>query len=581
MPSSPRQPRWWAITGGTGLLGQSLVVHGLCARRQLVLLVRPDADAATRVESRVDALLAGWEERLQRRLPRPIVLASDLDRPRAGLDVGDCRWFRRAVGAVIHAAASTRFVEREAGDSERANVHGTRRLLNLARRSRISAFHYISTAYAGGVASPDEVHAERLHSVERQFRNPYERSKCLAEHLVKSAPGNFGRTILRPSIIVGDADGSPLPSYPAVFAVLKAAWTLQQRSPWQQAEIEHAIGHFAAESIAASNGGESSSTDPVAGINLVPVGWVADSIWKIAVKPAAIDGIYHLTNSVPVTQRQLAQAIIRAIAEHALSQSPPTSDPHVTQRATAGVIAQEAISEQAPRHASADRLQAFSSMLAAFTEYFRDHPQFDRRELSRFPTIEQCPMLTDDALVATFRMALAHNFLPPPEVPMPSPAFPRDWFAGLAAEPPIVSAGNRLDGAWRVELSGAGGGCWRMAVGVDRVLSFQRPSHAARHELYGSTLAFRSWMAGELSTEDAFASGALVMLRPWNSRAGQPSAEAFAAINNLRAALLTAGLDRPLPSGMSKSQRAGFESTPISVDTRPLSGTEGRRRVPQ
>src|SRR5207248_2860804 len=89
------------------------------------------------------------------------------------------------VTEIIHCAADTRFgISIE--EARAANVEGTRRLLQFARRCpRLQKFAHISSVYAAGKLTGE--FEEAPFPAPRGFFNSYQQSKYEAEELVLSA----------------------------------------------------------------------------------------------------------------------------------------------------------------------------------------------------------------------------------------------------------------------------------------------------------------------------------------------------------------------------------------------------------
>ncbi|GIS61044.1 MAG: hypothetical protein CM1200mP2_32690 [Planctomycetaceae bacterium] len=95
------------FTGGTGLLGRYLVRDLTDLGVPLALMVRRNRRMSA--EQRVESLMAVWDARLGRELPRPHVIESDLSRPDLGLDDIDREWIEEHCDTVLHNAASLLF----------------------------------------------------------------------------------------------------------------------------------------------------------------------------------------------------------------------------------------------------------------------------------------------------------------------------------------------------------------------------------------------------------------------------------------------------------------------------------------
>lgn len=110
------------------------------------------------------------------------------------------------VTEIIHCAADIRFgISIE--EARAANVEGTRRLLEFARRCpHLEKFAHISSVYAAGKLTGD--FDEGPFPSSRGFFNSYQQSKYEAEQLVLGALPAVPAAIFRLSTIIGDSRGA-------------------------------------------------------------------------------------------------------------------------------------------------------------------------------------------------------------------------------------------------------------------------------------------------------------------------------------------------------------------------------------
>jgi thioester reductase-like protein len=256
------------LTGATGFLGTELLVRWLeRTDRRIVLLVR--AKDAGEARGRVRGLLAAAVGDAAAYGDRVTAVPGDLTRPGLGVPGG---WDALAdeVTEIVHGAASVSFGLSLAA-SRAVNAEGTRRMLDLAARCArrgggLRRFSYISTAYVAGDRS-GLVGEEELRAGLR-FRNAYEQSKHEAERLVRANAARLPVTVLRPSIVVGDARTGWTSSFNVMYAPLRAfslgAFPIlpaRRRSP----------------------------------VDIVSVDYVADAIFALAGAQEAEGRTYHLT----------------------------------------------------------------------------------------------------------------------------------------------------------------------------------------------------------------------------------------------------------------------------------------------
>ena len=204
-------------------------------------------------------------------LGRVRALTGDLTQPGLGLDPDVALAVAGEVSEIVHGAASVSFdLGLEA--SRAVNVEGTRRMLRFAELCRLEGglrrFTYVSTAYVAGT------HRGRFGEddldVGQGFRNAYEQTKFEAELLVRSYAGRLPVTVVRPSIVVGDARSGWTSSFNVLYwpvrALAKGSYPVlpaRRRAP----------------------------------VDVVSVDYVADAIVALAGLPDAEGATFHLTAS--------------------------------------------------------------------------------------------------------------------------------------------------------------------------------------------------------------------------------------------------------------------------------------------
>lgn len=176
------------VTGASGALGPHLVAELLRRDQHAVVfaLLRPGRrmpDRLSALRAAIITLTANGDSPPS--FERLIPISGDICHEGLGLDITDRERLLRNVDVVIHAAARTRFTA-PAADLHDSNVHGTRHVLELARRCHhLRQFLLVSTTCVSGTATGSI--AERLEGEPREFINAYERTKWEAERLAASA----------------------------------------------------------------------------------------------------------------------------------------------------------------------------------------------------------------------------------------------------------------------------------------------------------------------------------------------------------------------------------------------------------
>ena len=329
------------FTGGTWLLGRYLVRDLTDLGVPLALMVRRNRRMSA--DQRVESLMAVWDARLGRELPRPHVIESDLSRPDLGLDDIDREWIEEHCDTVLHNAASLLFhATTPDGEPWRSNVDGTRAILELCRTAGIANLHHVSTAYVCGLRSDRALESEL--DVGQEPGNDYERSKVAAEELIHAADYLAPPTVYRPSIIIGDSSNGFSTTFHGFYAALRLAHTL-----WQ----------------AASDSGEQPvdgdqvvptrlTLDGTERKNLVTVDWVSRAIAEILVRPECHGQTFHLTSPQPVTTRVMSEVLEQVIdgCHNRFVGPGPLKDPSTIEK-------------------------LFYEQMQVYSSYWRDDPEFD------------------------------------------------------------------------------------------------------------------------------------------------------------------------------------------------------------
>ncbi|MGX4687778.1 SDR family oxidoreductase [Streptomyces sp. JNUCC 63] len=236
------------VTGASGLVGAEVTARLTAAGHTVLALLHNKSDL---VRNNGRKLTPG---------PGTLTpVTGDITRPGLGL-TDDDRRLARTADRIVHCAAVTDFgLPEERYDS--INVSGTRHVLDLALAGRTPLVH-VSTAYVcgerDGTAYEDEL------DVDRHPGNGYERSKLIAETLVREAAAEgLPVTVVRPSIITGAARTGRVRDFRTIYPVLKV---------FTRGLVRSAPGHY----------------DAV--LDLVPVDHVAGLVAEAALRFADAEG---------------------------------------------------------------------------------------------------------------------------------------------------------------------------------------------------------------------------------------------------------------------------------------------------
>jgi thioester reductase-like protein len=132
------------------------------------------------------------------------IVAGDITRPLLGLRQHEYKDLCEQIDTVIHCAATVTMMAHP-DDYSLVNVSGSRNVAAIARDAQAKLIQ-VSTAFVANI---------RPDSVTLQY---YEKSKLEAEHIVRAIVSDV--TIVRPSIVVGDAKTGAMPADQGLHHVL-------------------------------------------------------------------------------------------------------------------------------------------------------------------------------------------------------------------------------------------------------------------------------------------------------------------------------------------------------------------------
>lgn len=418
------------LTGATGLLGRSLLRDLAAEGRQLAVLVRRSrsVDAATRV----DQLLADWQQIAGETVPCPVVLEGDIADERLGLSTEAFEWVTAHVGEVIHSAASLAFDRRDTdGEPYTSNVEGTSHVLEVCRQAGIRRLHHVSSAYVcglrQGVVREDEL------DVGQASGNDYERSKILSETAVRQADFLEACTVYRPSVIVGDLVHGFTNTFHGFYRPLRIV------TPFLAEFYKAGVTGDALVEVLGLDGSERK--------NLVPVDWVSAVMTRIIQSPRLHGRTYHLTTDHP-TPVSLLRRVYEELALERAARLPEGSS---------------AASFFGDDVGSSGLELLFNEQMQVYRSYWRDDPTFDAAQTLRAVPDLPSPRLDEEALRRLCSFALDHNFrwvsasrrrVITPRSLLEQALGPADWHAD-----PLEMTGGSVTSIG-LAADGPGGGQW-------------------------------------------------------------------------------------------------------------------------
>ena len=286
------------LTGFPGFLGSALAER---------LLLRDEARLVALVPARHRALADARAGEIEARTGRRVeIVTGDLTADGLGLDdeSGAPPAWLGDVTHVFHLAAVYDLAVPDAL-AERVNVGGTARVLGLcARLPRLERLAYVSTCYVSG-RTPGLFGEDDLDVPGQRFANAYERTKHDAERLVRAAmAGGLPATILRPSIVVGDAETGATAKYDGPYGIVRYLLRWPARVP-----------------VPLPLFGRPSET----AVNLVPRGFVVAALDALAHDAAAAGETVALADPAPLTVDALVAVLARACGRRVLPVPLPAS----------------------------------------------------------------------------------------------------------------------------------------------------------------------------------------------------------------------------------------------------------------
>ena len=251
------------VTGSTGFVG-SHVARALAEQgADLRLLVRSNSNLKNIADLKADLLTGDLRD------------PASLDKGIAGCDV------------IFHVAADYRLWVRNPDEMYRANVEGTRAILEAARKNNVRRVVYTSSVATMGFTQNALADENSPVSLTNMI-GPYKRSKFMAEQVaIEAARSGLDVVIVNPSTPVGERDIKPTPSGRIVVDFLKKKFPAYVDTGLNLVDVkECAHGH-----IAALEKGRPGERYIVGGENL--------TLKQILDKLAAITGLPSPTVRVP------------------------------------------------------------------------------------------------------------------------------------------------------------------------------------------------------------------------------------------------------------------------------------------
>jgi NAD(P)-dependent dehydrogenase (short-subunit alcohol dehydrogenase family) len=261
------------VTGATGFIGRHLVAELLKRDGTVYVLVREGS------RGKLDALL----QRLGASEGQIVAVPGDLSKPALGVDDFDER-----IDHLFHLAA-VYDVTADEDASERANIDGTRHVIEFANSHDVGRFHHVSSIAVAGEYRG--VFQEDMFDEGQALPHHYHRTKYESERLVREVV-EAKTIVFRPGIVVGNSETGEMDKIDGPYYFFKV---LQK--------LRHALPEWVP--LAGPQGGET---------NIVPVDFVARAMDHIAHLPEDdLPGdTFHLVNPEPMKVGEALNEFARA-----------------------------------------------------------------------------------------------------------------------------------------------------------------------------------------------------------------------------------------------------------------------------
>src|SRR5690349_3829163 len=275
------------LTGATGFVG-SHVARTLAEKgADLRLLVRTNSNKKNLDDLKADLVTGDLRD------------SGSLEKGIAGCDV------------VFHVAADYRLWVRDPDEMYRANVEGTRAILEAARKANIRRVVYTSSVATMGFTSNGQPADEKSPVSLANMIGPYKRSKFMAEQVaIEAARAGQDVVIVNPTTPVGERDIKPTPTGRIVIDFLKKKFPAYVDTGLNLVDVrESALGH-----VAALEKGRSGERYVLGGENL--------TLKQILDKLAVITGLPSPKVRVPYVVALATGVVDEVVTGHILRREP-------------------------------------------------------------------------------------------------------------------------------------------------------------------------------------------------------------------------------------------------------------------
>ncbi len=307
------------VTGITGLIGSAFSAMLLERKDKMEVIALARGSDVLSAKKRVKKIIQdqcefdGRADLSESILKRIHVIDGEI----STIDEADLLSKLKGVDTFFHCAADVNFGRDPEGRTFKTNYDGTKKMLDLAHRLKVKAFHYVSTAY---VAGKHKGKAVEDGLVAEDFNNSYEKSKFMAEQLVRNSGIPF--TIYRPSIVVGRIQDGKIRKPLAFYRVLEFMAKLKKHrcSKMKISPLDKVSLHLRLKA------------SPSDKIYFVPVDYVQKSIVEIFLNKTVKNKTYHITGNSPVTTKMIEVAVGKALGINGVTVEAEVHDPNPDER---------------------------------------------------------------------------------------------------------------------------------------------------------------------------------------------------------------------------------------------------------
>lgn len=267
------------ITGFPGFIAGRLLERLLKPETQYFLLVQPQLIKRAMEEIEEIAEIA------QVPLESFVIVEGDITLPNLGISNADLETIQYETTDVFHLAAAY-----DLGVSKdiafNVNLEGTKHVNDVVCSIKnLRRYNYISTCYVAGKRPGVIQETELEHKA--GFRNFYEETKYLAEIEVERLKSYLPVTIFRPAVVVGDSRSGETAKYDGIYYLIN----FLRRAPSILRLLN--IGN------------------PSVRLNLVPVDFVVESIYRLSFDPHATGRTIALADPRPLTTTEIFDVIAK------------------------------------------------------------------------------------------------------------------------------------------------------------------------------------------------------------------------------------------------------------------------------